>query len=328
MTSNRLLATASVVALVVGTTGVGQAADLAGAAPIVPQEMTKHRTISGTVGINGAYMDLEQGESCDDDDDCGQFEENPWSLGGDARVDIPLTDYVSVQVDQYGEGLFGDFETSENYTGGVLTGAHLIYRDMDRYLVGAFAGVGKVFFASTSDDAYTQWLAGIEGQYYFGNTTLFGQVGYSDVESNDSTDQNLIDEALFLRGVARHYMNGGDTKLEGEFGWATGSQDNDTPPDDLTDSIDAFWWGVEVEHAVASFGDDGFVSIFGRYEGYYYDEEIAEGGESNDTSTNHVFILGARFDLNQMNPYMRERNGVAVNLPNMTRVNGLSRTVE
>ena len=317
MKSNRLLATASIIALGVGTAGVAQAADLSGVAPIVPQELSKPgRTISGTVGIYGAYMDLELAESK------SQFEENPWSIGGDAFVDIPLSDYLSLQVDQYGEGLFGSLETGENYTGGVLTGAHLTYRDMDRYLLGAFAGVGKVFFASTSDDAYTQWLAGIEGQYYFGNTTLYGQAGYSDNESNDSTSQELINEAWFLRGVVRHYMNGGDTKLEGEIGWMTGVNDNE--PDNTTDDVDAVWWGAEIEHAVASFGDDGFVSVFGRYEGYYFEDDESP----SDEATNHVFILGVRFDLNQMNPYMRERNGVAVNLPNVTRINGLSRTIE
>ena len=244
-------------------------------------------------------------------------------IGGDARVDIPFSDAVSLQIDQYGEGLFGDLETSENYTGGYLTGAHLTYREMDRYLLGAFAGVGKLHFASTSDDAYTQWLVGVEGQAYFGNTTLFGQGGYSDVDSNDSTSQNSLAEAWFLRGVARHYMNGGDTKLEGEFGWATGVNDNST--DSSTDSVDVYSWAAEIEHAVASFGDDGFVSLFGRYEGYHYHENL-DGDD--DQTTNHVFILGARFDLNQMNPLMRERNGVAVNLPNMTRINGLARTVE
>ena len=322
-TSNRLLATASIIALGFGTAGVGQAADLAGAAPIIPQEMSKPgRTISGTVGIYGAYMDLEEGG--EEEGGSRQFEANPWAIGGDARVDIPFNDYVSLQLDQYGEGLFGDLETSENYTGGYLTGAHLTYREMDRYLLGAFAGVGKVHFASTSDDAYTQWLVGVEGQAYFGNTTLFGQGGYSDVDSNDSTSQNSLAEAWFLRGVARHYMNGGDTKLEGELGWAHGVNDN-VGGGNGTDSVDAIWWGAEIEHAVWSFGYDGFVSLFGRYEGYYYDEDNQSGG---DETTNHVFILGARFDLNQENPLMRERNGVAVNLPNMTRINGLARTVE
>lgn len=190
-------------------------------------------------------------------------------------------------------------------------------------LFGVFGGGGKVFFANTTDDAYTQWLAGVEGQAYFGNTTLFGQAGYSGVESNDPTSQHLIDEAWFLRGVARHYMNSGDTKLEGEFGWATGVNDNSGDPGDNTDDVDVLWWGAEVEHAVTSFGDDGFVSAFGRYEGYYVDET-----STGDIGVAHVFMAGVRVDLNQMNPLTRERTGVAVDLPNMTRINGNSKLVD
>jgi len=221
--------------------------------------------------------------------------------------------------------MFGDFNTDENYTGGFLTGAHLTFRETDRYLFGAFAGGGKVFFASTDDDAYTQWLVGVEGQAYFGNMTLFGQAGISGVESNVSTSHNVIDEAFFLRGVARQYMNYGDTKLEGELGWASGVNDNGLPGT-TTDDVDVFWWGGEVEHAVTSFGDDSFLSVFGRYDGYYAHETIA--GSDDEMAIAHVFMAGVRIDLNRANPLARERSGVAVDMPNMTRINGNSRLID
>ena len=107
--------------------------------------------------------------------------------------------------------------------------------------------------------------------------------------------------------------------------WATGVNDNSIPSD-TTDDIDVLWWGAEVEHAVTSFGDDGFVSLFARYDGYYYRED--DSGGVDQKAFAHVFKLGVRMDMNQVNPMARERQGVAVDLPNMNRINGHSRTVE
>ena len=304
---------ASALALMIGS-GIATAADLP--APVEPV-VEKGRILSGTVGLFGSYSSL--------DGDSNDIEEHAWGIGGEALVDIPLSDRVSLQLDQYGEFMFsGHMTTSEDYTGGYLTGAHLNTREMNRYLFGIMGGVGGFHYASTTDDAYLQWLIGLEGQYYLGNTTLYGQVGYSDVKSNDSTSQNSLAEAWFLRGVVRHYFNAGDTKLEGELGFARGVNDNTR--NNTTDDVDAWSWGGEIEHAFRSYADDGFISGYARYEGYHYDEDISGGG--SDSGSAHIFMIGMKMDFNQSNPLERERYGVAVDLHNANRLNGHARLVE
>lgn len=310
-----LLASASVLALSIASSG-GAFAD--GYAPVgkgmaAPAPM---RTISGTVGIYGSYSSL--------DNDDNDVEENPWSIGGDARVDIPLSDTVSVQIDQYGEGMLSQQTTSEDYTGGYLAGLHLNTRSPNRYLFGVFGGGGQLGYASTDDDSYTHWLVGVEGQYYHGNTTFYGQVGYADSESNNPTSEEAMSNAYFLRGVVRHYMNGGNTKLEGELGWMSG--ENDTGLGQTADDVDMIAWGIEIEHVMRSWGNEGFLSFFARYQGQDYDEDITGGG--SDQGNAHTVKVGIRMDLNQLNPFTRERTGAAVDLPDMNRWIGHSRLVE
>ena len=74
-------------------------------------------------------------------------------------------------------------------------------------------------------------------------------------------------------------------------------------------------WGVEFEHVIRSFGDDGFVSGFARYQGQDYEEELAGGG--TDDATVHTFMVGLKFDMNQLNPMSRDRHGAGVDLPSV-----------
>jgi len=300
-----LLASASVLALSIASSG-GAFAD--GYAPVgkgmaAPVPM---RTISGTVATYYSYSSL--------DNEDNDVEEHPWYAGGDARVDMPLSDSVSVQIDQYGKYAFDEMTTSENFTGGYLGGLHLNKRHANHYLFGVFGGGGVNAYADTSHDQVRQWLVGVEGQYYHGNTTFYGQVGYYDAEGNDSTSQETMSNAYFLRGVARHYMNGGNTKLEGELGWMSG--DTDTGRNQTTDDMDMIAWGIEIEHVIRSWGDDGFLSFYARYQGQDYQTDITGSGRTEHGSA-HTVRVGFRMDLNQLNPLTRERTGAAVDLPDM-----------
>lgn len=291
--------------LAVGFANVAQAADVTD--PIyVPDPPAQGRTISGTVSLWGAY-----GDRTNDQGGVGSWVVNPWYLGGDARVDIPISDMFSLQLDQYGQFMTDQGTTSEDFTGGYMTGAHINWRDPERYLFGVFGGVGKIHSASTSDDEYRSWMLGVEGQYHFGNATLYGQAGYLDGDSN-ATSENWITDAYFVRGVARYYFNNGATKLEGELAYASGDQDSH-PSDAPTVNLDMVAWGAEIEHAFHSFGNDGFISGFARYQGQDYDE----GGVGGNDATIHTFMVGIKVDLNQPNPMNRDRYGAGVNLPSM-----------
>ena len=318
-----LLATASAVVISLGFGGGAMAADLGGPTYKPAMPIPQARTISGTAGIFGSHSWLDPESCCD-------VEENPWSVGGEALIDIPLSDRASLQIDQYGEAMLSDQSTSEDYTGGYLAGVHLNTRVRDQYLFGVFGGGGRLHFASTEDDAYNTWLVGVEGQLYRNNTTFYGQVGYTDSDANDfDADNNgheVMAEAWFLRGVIRHYTNGGNTKLEGELGYASGQNDCSCYASDPTDDVDMIAWGVELEHVIRSFGNDGFVSAYARYQGQYYDEDVTGG--TDDDATAHTFMVGIKMDMNQLNPFTRERTGAAVDLPDLNRWIGHSRLVE
>ncbi len=225
------------------------------------------RTISGAMSLHGDYVWLNS----DDPSTASSLNNSMFSVGGDARVDVPFSGRISMQFDLMGRYGFADDvdnSSSEDFTTGVGGGVRLNYREANKYLFGAFGGVGRVYSGTTETDenAGNLWMLGVEGQYHHGNWTLYGQAGYLDSEPLDAGGANTSNEflsyALFLRGVTRYYFNGGNTKVEGELGYAFGTQDaNSVTPDDLA----VFSWGAEIEHAFHSYGDDGFVSGFLRY---------------------------------------------------------------
>ena len=104
------------------------------------------------------------------------------------------------------------------------------------------------------------------------------------------------------------------------------SGENDTGLGQTADDVDMIAWGIEIEHVIRSWGNEGFLSFFARYQGQDYDEDITGGG--SDSGNAHTVKVGIRMDLNQLNPFTRERTGAAVDLPDMNRWIGHSRLVE
>jgi hypothetical protein len=232
-------------------------------------------------------------------------------VGGKGRVDIPFSQTTSLQLDLGGEAAFsqGSDSTSaaDNYAGNVTLGAHLNYRQMDRYLFGVFGGGGASFHNDTGSTgpAAPFWFAGLEGQAYFGNATVYGQVGYLD--SNHPATETL-ENAWFVRGVGRYFFNQGQTKAEGELSFASGHQDAGTA------NVNIFGWGAELEHQFWSFGNDGFLAGYIRYEGRHFNETT-----DVDKYTEHTLMVGLKADMNQMNLLSRDRTGATLDLPNIGR---------
>ena len=289
------------------------------AADFDPVPPDPQRSISGT-------FDLYGGWSFDDLD--GRINNNSHDsdypfLGGAGRVDLPFSENLSLQLDLEGVAAFTDGtentggpSESDNYAGGAVSAAHLNYREVDRFLIGLFGGAGV---AAVNDTASTGkdpglYFVGVEGQMYFGDLTLYGQVGYMDAES-DTTQEELTD-AFFLRAVGRFYFNGGHTKLEGEFSYANGDQDEGAGGG--TDDMEVFGWGGQLTHQFHNWGNDGYIAGFLRYEGRYFDEGETGGGSGNDYDE-HTFMVGVSVGLNQVNLKSMERTGVALDLPHFTR---------
>ncbi len=303
-------------ALAMGCFFTGSA--LAGGDVIEPMKPGPERTISGNLDVffGGTWLS-EQGARVN-----GSSADDEWGfIGGAAKVDIPFSDqHFSFQVDLDGEVTFAQGSStnganaSGNYAGGTQVGGHLNYREMDQYLFGVFGGVGV---AAIQDSASTgaegpHYFVGVEGQMYFGDTTAYAQVGYFDSDHQEGTD--VFADAWFIRGVLRHYFNGGHTMLQASLAYADGSHGGSSVADE-----EMIEWGFKVEHQLFNWGNDGFMSIYGEYIGRDFDETTPPGFGLDDGHEQHTIMVGVSFNLNQYSLKTRERTGVALDLPDIER---------
>jgi hypothetical protein len=102
---------------------------------------------------------------------------------------------------------------------------HAFYRQQDQFLVGGFVQAGSTEYSidtSPGDDlSIDHVFAGLEGQLFLGNATLYGQVG----RVNYSTDEYDDDvSGMFATAELRYYLepnlkieaHGGITSLDSE----------------------------------------------------------------------------------------------------------------
>lgn len=234
----------------------------------------------------------------------GPIDEGYPDIGGNFRVNIPAGGALNFQLDFQGESAFVD-NTNKNYTGSVLGGAHLSWRDPTEWLAGAFVGVGNGFNAN--DETTTAWLLGVEGQYYLPNWTFYGQLGYMDADEVDPGTPDAFRDAWFGRGVVRFFVDS-NVKLEGELSYANGENDTDS------EDMDVWGWGLRYERAM----HDMDASIFIAYQGNYYsaDETVPA---TTRTLTEHVIKLGLSYAFGIEGQKYIDRQGATLDLPMVTR---------
>lgn len=229
-------------------------------------------------------------------------DENYPDLGGVFRVNIPAGGALNVQLDLQSEAAFVD-DSTENYAGSVLGGAHFSFRDPSEWLAGGFIGVGNGFNAS--DDTVTAWLIGAEGQYYCVDWTFYGQLGYMDADEVDPGTPDAFRDAWFGRGVVRHFF-APNVKLEGELSFAAGEQDT------TSGDMDVWGWGLRYERAIS----DMDASFFLAYQGNHYD---SSADAVDDKLTEHVLKLGLSFAWGIEGQKFVDRHGATLDLPMVTR---------
>src|SRR5262249_45418725 len=104
------------------------------------------------------------------------------SVSGWGRVNMPYSDHVNVQVDLFGDGsLDQGYQYNNGYGVGVGNfgaGVHINWRDSHEGLLGIFGAAGRIWDVYGS--SAPGFIAGMEGQYYCGNWTIAGQLGYMD----------------------------------------------------------------------------------------------------------------------------------------------------
>src|SRR5204863_7570880 len=131
---------------------------------------------------------------------------NAFAFGAVGAASVWLTPSATVQVSAAAEGTSGFKYPSQDYTearfSGIM-GAHLSWRDTQRGafgVFGAFTGNNHMDYCGANGGA----LGGVEGQFYAGNTTLYGQVGLGGQFNN--ADCLNLDKYWFVRGVIRHFV--------------------------------------------------------------------------------------------------------------------------
>jgi hypothetical protein len=176
-------------------------------------------------------------------------------LGGDGAFNWWVSPQWSLQATVAAERTWGwdDIELDGDRWGGIF-GGHITYRDPSRFAVGAFAGYTDYRDIEDERNA-TYALYGLEGQFYVGNTTFYGQLGgFSPISTPDGS---MPDGSFFLRGVIRHFITP-NFKLESELGWMrTGEVVG-------SEKYTYMNWGVSAEYRYSN----SPVSMFVAYEGW------------------------------------------------------------
>ena len=118
-----------------------------------------------------------------------------WALGGAGRGNYWVSPNMSVQLDAQAEGTsykvpFFDGLSQNLSNHSYLIGGHINWRDLQRGLLGVFAGAGDAGGAFVAAQRHV--VAGVEGQLYWNQFTLYVQGGYD----------TLVGDSTFLRRAA------------------------------------------------------------------------------------------------------------------------------
>lgn len=246
---------------------------------------------------NWQNFDADGGEGPDGDADYP-------AIFGEGRVNIPYSDTINVQLDIDGRA---SLDTDSFFFGKAAVpaqhfaiGGHINYRD-DQGMLGVFAATGRVqdngsFFGVNGAAVF---VAGIEGQYYGGNWTLGGQLGYMD-----SGTSLLLTNAGYARVSGTYYLSKA-LKLTGDVAYIDGEQS-------FFGTIDASqWaWGLGAHYW---FGKSVPVSGFVEYRGR--SAEVSFGPIEPSLDQNSI-NLGLTFHFGGADGFQdADRNGASGNLP-------------
>ncbi|MFO1183511.1 MAG: hypothetical protein U1E56_01835 [Bauldia sp.] len=226
-------------------------------------------------------------------------------FGGDSRVSVWVGQSVTLQFDVEAEATSNGFDDccyDGDHRVHAVGGVHASWRD-GASLLGVFAGALGASVLDTGDDAAVmQTFAGLEGQWYLGNLTLYAQAGGTWVTDVDSYGQDL----WFLRGVARYFLSANDkVQIEAMYGQGkfTGVGDGD--------AARAWTWGASYEHRF-----NGPFSMFVEYAGLHNWNPTSDAYFVRE----HQVMLGARVNFGAGTLVENDRRGASLDLPKLARL--------
>lgn len=295
---------------------LGGSAASAGAVmvPVAAQPMAAAPQISAVFelyGGIGTYANISGSN-----DDLVDLEGNPSLFGGSARVSIPWTHSFSTQLDLDADTAVLFDQDEDQYASSTIGTLHASYRGSDNWMLGVFAGGGTASVVGT-DEAGLLKFAGVEGQYYFNNFTLYAQIGYLDSIEGDGGYSDTFHAASFVRGVGRYFIND-KTMVQAEVAYAAGKQDSGSSYD-----MDVISYGVRAQREF----DLGNVplTVFAAYEGAQY----SNGTESdNGEFTENNFLAGVQFRFGTSSMIENDRHGASLSTPNFGRWVAAGETID
>jgi len=274
-----------------GTMSVGAwAADT-----IRPLAVTPQAAFNAVSGYSSLYLGFGHYFEADDGDNyAGSF----LALGGNARTNVWLSPNFSIQSDVEAEATTNGFtDCCESYDHRVqgIVGVHASWRSMQA-LFGGFVGASGNYNLD-GEGAALHTLVGLEGQFYYGNITLYGQIGMTANTDAASYGQDMT----FGRVQARFFATQND-KFTGELGFASGTYSGEGDGDQSHTTS----WGLSYEHKF-----NNPFSAFVDYAGF----TNTNGTVTYYNATEHQLMVGARIYFAPGTLFSNDRTGATLDLP-------------
>ena len=226
-----------------------------------------------------------------------QFDYKHPSLYGFGKVNVPYDSDVNLQFDLFGDASMHESSNLEvGGRGNFGAGVHINARDSNEGLLGVFGATGRVWdvFALNNSPVV---MAGLEGQYYCGHWTFYGQGGYMDSDANAGFMQN----AGFVRGLVSYYASP-RLKLTGGLGYVDGDLDGDNATAVAWQADGQYWFGRSVPVAVT-------LKYEGRRSDVHFGSTLGRL-DSNEVSVGFSFYFGGD------NLEQADRTGAGTEIPN------------
>lgn len=233
-----------------------------------------------------------------------------WS--GDLKGSMPIANSFSLQADVHHERYVGADSLSAGYQVDNATtyGLHASYRDPSTFLAGIFAGYSAT---DTGGKSGRGPIGGIEGQYYFGPFTFYGQVGRSwEKIVNEGADTKFVGN--FLRVAVRYFLSD-DTMFQA--GYARGNSDTF---EDAGDPGHVKEWTLEGKTRIMDKQPlYGFAQYrYGRYQ-----------ANGEDTGSEKLLTVGVSYEFGSPSLKATDRRGATLDTPTLpTRAIGWAQALD
>ena len=255
---------------------------------------------SALFGISVGIEDASEGKGTADLDGAEGIE---LTLAGHGHVSIPLGETFSAQLDAQGEFYDRSADDDEDPAQGAqMLGGHLSWRDPTSGLIGIFGGAGMGYNDDSEEDGDgIGFLAGVEGQLYLDNITLYAQGGWADIQVDADSDEGFLD-GWFLRGVGRYFFNE-DFLVQAEVSYGETSSYVDG------DSKGEIWnWG-----ALAKMRVSDSMPIYGTLE--YRGANFEETEDNAESAEEHAVLIGLDFTFGTTSLWENDRRGATLDTP-------------